>query len=110
MKNRITFFIVVSLLVFAGLGCRNLFDNSREEHVNPNIEANTPTNDSNTAANNQTNDSESSTGSAAGDTNTATTNSKTISGGVLNGKATNLVKPSYPAAAKAVRASGAVNV
>jgi TonB family protein len=35
---------------------------------------------------------------------------KTISGGILNGKATNLVKPSYPAAAKAVRAAGAVNV
>jgi Ca-activated chloride channel family protein len=35
---------------------------------------------------------------------------KTISGGVINGKATNLVKPPYPAAAKAVRASGAVNV
>lgn len=35
---------------------------------------------------------------------------KTISGGVVNGKATNLVKPVYPAAAKAVRASGAVNV
>jgi TonB family protein len=35
---------------------------------------------------------------------------KTVSGGVLNGKATNLVKPPYPAAAKAVRASGAVNV
>ena len=35
---------------------------------------------------------------------------KTISGGVVNGKATNLVKPPYPAAAKAVRAAGAVNV
>ena len=35
---------------------------------------------------------------------------KTVSGGVLNGKATNLVKPPYPPAAKAVRASGAVNV
>ena len=35
---------------------------------------------------------------------------KTISGGVLNGKAVNLVKPPYPAAAKAVRASGAVSV
>lgn len=33
-----------------------------------------------------------------------------VSGGVVNGKATNLVKPPYPAAAKAVRASGAVNV
>ncbi|HEX8195183.1 MAG TPA: TonB family protein [Pyrinomonadaceae bacterium] len=35
---------------------------------------------------------------------------KTISGGVLNSKATNLVKPAYPAAAKAVNAEGAVNV
>lgn len=35
---------------------------------------------------------------------------KTISGGVINGKATNLVKPEYPAAARAARASGAVNV
>jgi TonB family protein len=33
-----------------------------------------------------------------------------ISGGVVNGKATSLPKPQYPAAAKAVRASGAVNV
>lgn len=35
---------------------------------------------------------------------------KTISGGILNGKATNLVQPAYPAAARAVRASGEVNV
>ncbi|MGD9563232.1 MAG: TonB family protein [Pyrinomonadaceae bacterium] len=35
---------------------------------------------------------------------------KVISGGVLNGKATNLPKPSYPPAARAVRASGSVNV
>lgn len=35
---------------------------------------------------------------------------KTISGGVLNGKATSLPKPPYPPAAKAVRASGAVSV
>jgi TonB family protein len=35
---------------------------------------------------------------------------KMITGGVLNGKATNLVKPAYPAAARAVNASGAVNV
>ena len=33
-----------------------------------------------------------------------------VSGGVVNGKASNLVKPTYPPAAKAVRASGAVNV
>jgi TonB family protein len=37
-------------------------------------------------------------------------NVRSISGGVLNGKATNLVKPAYPAAAKAVKAQGAVNV
>lgn len=35
---------------------------------------------------------------------------KTVSGGVVNGKAVNLVKPPYPPAARAVRASGAVNV
>lgn len=34
----------------------------------------------------------------------------TISGGVLNGKATSLPKPPYPPAARAVRASGAVTV
>jgi TonB family protein len=33
-----------------------------------------------------------------------------VSGGVVNGKATSLPKPPYPAAAKAVRASGTVNV
>jgi TonB family protein len=36
--------------------------------------------------------------------------SKSISGGILNGKATSLPKPAYPPAARAVRASGAVNV
>jgi len=35
---------------------------------------------------------------------------KTVSQGVLNGKATSLPKPAYPAAAKAVRAGGAVSV
>ncbi|MGI8789046.1 MAG: TonB family protein [Pyrinomonadaceae bacterium] len=35
---------------------------------------------------------------------------KPLSGGVLNGKATTLVKPEYPPAARAVKASGAVNV
>ncbi|MDQ3748065.1 MAG: energy transducer TonB, partial [Acidobacteriota bacterium] len=35
---------------------------------------------------------------------------KSISGGIINGKATSLPKPPYPAAARAVRASGAVNV
>lgn len=35
---------------------------------------------------------------------------KIVSGGVLNGKATNLVRPPYPPAARAVRASGAVSV
>jgi len=35
---------------------------------------------------------------------------KTVSGGVLNGKATSLPKPAYPPAARAVRAGGAVAV
>ena len=40
----------------------------------------------------------------------APTPPKVVSGGVVNGSATNLVKPPYPPAAKAVRPSGAVNV
>ena len=36
--------------------------------------------------------------------------SKTISGGVLNSKATNLPQPAYPPAARAVRAHGSVSV
>lgn len=35
---------------------------------------------------------------------------KTIAGGVVNGKATSLPKPAYPASARAVGAKGAVNV
>lgn len=35
---------------------------------------------------------------------------KTISGGIINGKAINLPAPAYPAAAKAVGASGSVNI
>jgi periplasmic protein TonB len=35
---------------------------------------------------------------------------KTVSGGVLNGKATSLPKPAYPPAARAVRAGGSVSV
>ncbi len=35
---------------------------------------------------------------------------KTLSGGVLNAKATSLPQPAYPAAARAVKASGAVSV
>jgi len=47
----------------------------------------------------------------AGATNSNQSNSaKTVSGGVLNGKAVDLPKPAYPPAARAVRASGAVNV
>ena len=49
------------------------------------------------------------------DANTATrsdasSSSKQISGGVLNGKAIRLPAPAYPAAARAVKASGTVNV
>ena len=39
-----------------------------------------------------------------------TSGSKTLSGGVLNSKAISLPKPTYPPAAKAVRAEGAVSV
>lgn len=43
-------------------------------------------------------------------TNSAKNPPDMVSGGVVNGKAVNLVKPPYPPAAKAVRAAGAVNV
>lgn len=46
------------------------------------------------------------TGSGTGDREAP----KTISGGVLNGKANSLPVPTYPPAAKAVRASGAVAI
>ena len=45
---------------------------------------------------------------ALGDTSERTP--KTVSGGVLNGKATSLPAPAYPPAAMAVKASGAVSV
>lgn len=38
------------------------------------------------------------------------TDSQTLSGGVLNGKAMSLPRPPYPPAARAVRAAGAVNI
>lgn len=41
---------------------------------------------------------------------TAAGDSKTVSGGILNGKATELPKPPYPPAARAVRAAGSVTV
>ncbi len=41
---------------------------------------------------------------------TAPTDGRAISGGVLNGKASSLPLPQYPAAAKAVRAGGSVSV
>jgi Ca-activated chloride channel family protein len=39
-----------------------------------------------------------------------TTNNKPVSSGVVNGKAVSLIKPAYPAAAKAIKANGTVNV
>ena len=48
--------------------------------------------------------------SASSRANDPNSNSRTISGGVLNGRAISLPKPSYPPAARAVRASGAVQV
>ena len=100
MKNLITVFLTIALLIFGGLACQNLpFAKKTEQPENSgNYTYQTPgntVNDSTAGDNSVTNDS---------------SGSKTISGGVLNGKATNLVKPAYPPAAKAARASGAVNV
>jgi TonB family protein len=59
--------------------------------------------------------SDASTVKSAGDASMSQPNNtgeipKKISGGILNGKTTSLPLPAYPAAAKAVKASGAVNV
>src|SRR5690606_11415093 len=52
----------------------------------------------------------SATGANSTSTATRTVGERPLSGGVLNGKAKTLVAPPYPAAAKAVRASGSVTV
>jgi len=49
-------------------------------------------------------------GASPSDVITAEDGQKSVRGGVLNGKALSLPKPSYPAAARAVRASGAVQI
>jgi TonB family protein len=100
MKNSITFCLVVAVLMGGGWACKN--DRTT----------------TNTYQNNNPVDSRS--GEATGSDNSADrsvpadsspdASGKTVSGGVLNGKATTLVKPTYPSAARAVRASGAVNV
>jgi TonB family protein len=100
MKNFVPFILGTALLSLVGLGCGNLFRGPRVENENANIYAGNQTN-VNRASN---------VAAAAGDSNAATKNATVISGGVLNGKATNLVEPAYPRAAKAVRASGVVNV
>lgn len=47
---------------------------------------------------------------AGGSAELQTPMTKTVSGGVLNGRATTMPSPSYPAAAKAVRAEGSVSI
>jgi len=49
-------------------------------------------------------------GTGAGERIVTEVTPKAVSGGVLNSKATSLVKPEYPEAARAVKAGGAVNV
>ncbi len=43
-------------------------------------------------------------------TNNSESNASVVNGDVVNGRASRLVQPTYPSAAKAVRASGTVNV
>lgn len=111
MKNQFTFFLSVGVLSFSGLGCGNLFYAPREEHVNLNINANRSINAINKPENINAPTDAAGDSNASGPTNSSSNSSGvTISGGVLNGKAINLVKPAYPPAARAVRAPGAVNV
>jgi TonB family protein len=103
MKNLVTACLGIFLLILIVSGCQNPFVKNAEIPGNS-----TDHTDTNTDNGNAVNDS-----AAAGDPNAndySNSNSRTISGGVLNGKATSLVKPAYPPAARAVRANGTVNV
>ncbi len=80
-------------------------DMDRTESSESSIE----TSDSNTSGNDVDSIANEGLKTYSGDAN-GNSRSRVISGGVLNGKAINLPKPAYPAAARSVRATGAVMV
>ncbi len=85
--------LIISMLICAGLACRNWTSSTTSE----------PSAGNNTAA--EKNSSE----AGAGDSG-RTGDSRTVAGGVLNDKATQMPRPVYPPTARAVRAAGKVVV
>jgi TonB family protein len=100
MKNSITLCLAVVVLISGGWACKN-----DRTATNTYQNGNTGNDSSGDAKGSDKSGNESVPTDSSPDVS-----GNAISGGVLNGKATKLVKPVYPAAAKAVRASGAVNV
>jgi TonB family protein len=95
----------ILLLLLVGAGCKSFFGRNKTVIVEPTPEI-IRTSPSPTAA--ETPISNSDSGSSVPGSGSQVPG--TVSGGVLNGKATSLPKPAYPPAAKAVNAAGAVNV
>jgi TonB family protein len=111
--------VAAGLLVVVGLGLVGVYYGLRESRSLARLDP-YPANGSSANSNaNKVSNSSISTSNAAnlaanqGPVLTSSTPSgspKTVSGGVLNGMAISLPKPEYPAAARAVRASGSVSV
>ena len=111
--------VAVGLLVVAGLGLVGVYYGLRESTSVARLDPYPTTGSStNSNANKVTNTSitTSNTANSAANQEPVLTSStpsgspKTISGGVLNGKAVSLPKPEYPAVARAANVSGPVNV
>jgi TonB family protein len=110
MKNLLVAVILALSLSLCNLGDR-LRDLGKKEQ-NSNQSSNSQPNEQNS---NQSNSDITGTDGAPppqpGDSNGSTSGSgDTVSGGILNGKATSLPKPAYPRVAKAAGASGTVLV
>lgn len=109
--------VAAGLLVVVGLGLVGIYYGLRESGSFAKLDP-YPTTGSSANANKPPNSSlpTSNTANSAANqepvlaSSTPSGSPKTISGGVLNGKAISLPKPEYPEAARAVNASGEVNV
>jgi TonB family protein len=95
--------LIISIFVFVGLACKN--------------GANLTANNTNTESNNiraentlENTRPDNTSGQAASGEGVKTGDSRTIAGGLLNDKAVDLPKPSYPPIARAVKAAGKVVV
>lgn len=123
MKNTGSLIMVLLILIILGCKCQSdLFDFDKKS-TSENEVTNTELTNSD-ESNNSKENSLSNTGNETPATNTMSENrpdtpptssntdssAPTVMGGILNSRATSLPLPEYPAAAKAVKAQGTVNV